>query len=474
VVDSPIDVAVADGQNLSARLSRILGAAALDTLDTAIEECLEQLGRHTDVDVAFAVLVDDDEKVTDDWRWSRPGREVHPPELGSPVRDTFGSGIEFLRLGHPVVVDDLSVIELAPSERSLADLNRLRAILLVPVRIGSTLLGMVGLQVLEQPRHWQSGVLRFTELAAELLVRTVIRTRERGTVAAANARARRIAEHLPDGLLLLDPGGSITFASPAVARATGVDADDLVAMPFAELVHPDDRHAVESIVEREGSGLPVRMRVDGAWQWSELSWQLAHEPDADVPDEVVVSVRNIHDKHLATEVLVRERDHDPLTGLLDRRGLDRALAELSSTGASIIVAFIDVDRFKDINDLEGHDAGDAVLRLVGDALASSVRSRDLVGRVGGDEFCVIADGGRLGDESPATLGARLCETLRAALTERHVTASVGIAGPGPASAAGDLRVAADTAMYEVKRAGGDRYAVAEPGDVPCAGPPRSC
>lgn len=464
------DVAVAPSTGrdafavLAGRLSRILGACELETLDTAVEECLEQLGRHAGVDVAFALLADDDERVAEDWCWVGVDRSVEQPEPGSPLRNTFGSAIEILRLGHTVAVDDLAELDLGPSERALADRNRLRSIVTAPVRVGGTLLGITGLQVLDRPHHWTRAEVGQLELIAELLVKAIVRTHDRGALAAANARARRIADFLPDGLLLLDPAGIVTFASRSFARAAGIAADQIVATSVATLVHPDDQELFRATMASNvhlGSGLVIRMRAPAGWCWSELSWQLVHEPESGVPDEVVVSVRDVHDKHLQIEDLARQHERDPLTGLLDRRGLERTIAELARAETTVLIGFIDIDRFKAVNDHHGHGAGDDVLRLVAAALLEAVRRGDVVARVGGDEFCVVARSEGAWREGPVVLGERLRAAVAAcAFPHPPVTVSIGIAGPDLASAAERLRSGADAAMYEAKRAGGGRFAVA--------------
>ena len=105
-------------QSVAGRLSRVLGAAEEATLDVAAATCLEELGGFADVDVTFITLVDEDACVTDDWHWIRPGLAATTPPIGSPLSATFGSAMEYLRLGNAVVVGDLTGVDLAPSERA--------------------------------------------------------------------------------------------------------------------------------------------------------------------------------------------------------------------------------------------------------------------------------------------------------------------------------------------------------------------
>jgi diguanylate cyclase (GGDEF)-like protein/PAS domain S-box-containing protein len=441
------------------RISRILGASTTSTLDVAVEESLEQVGRSLGADVAFAILLDEQECIADDWRWVGDGQSAVPPVPGSPLRDTFGSMAEILRLGHSVAVEDLAAVELAPSERALATANGLRSIVVAPVRVGPTLLGLTGLQVFDQPHRWPKAVVEQLEMLAELLVQAVQRTRERGALAAADARARRIAEYIPDGLVLLDPGGTINWVSPSFARSTGLPSSGIVGRPFTDLLHPDDLAVVTAAVESDaegGSGVEVRLQSRDGWRWTDASWQLVHDADPAVPDEIVVSLRDVHAQRLRTEQLAHESRREALTGALNRAGLDEALASLGERDP-VLIAFIDIDDFKSVNDTQGHEAGDAVLRTVAAALHGAVRSSDHVARVGGDEFCVVVAGDGQAAQRIA-LAERLLTTVRGALAELDSapTVSIGIAGPAPATGAHELRRAADAAMYRAKRAGGDR------------------
>ncbi|MHC1562390.1 GGDEF domain-containing protein [Actinomycetospora sp. C-140] len=142
---------------------------------------------------------------------------------------------------------------------------------------------------------------------------------------------------------------------------------------------------------------------------------------------------------------------DPLTGLPNRRALDRCLSEALAPA----VAMIDVDGFKQINDTVSHTHGDEVLRGVAAALRSSLRAPDLVARYGGDEFVVVLPDTAV-DDAGAALG-RACRAVAglAGAGGRAVTLSVGVVGARPGEPAAAVLARADAAMYAVKRAGGN-------------------
>ncbi len=354
-------------QQLSARWSRVLGAATTSTLGPALEVCLEDLGRFTGVDVAFVTLVDDGELVCDDWHWIRDGRSAIAPAVGSHLRETFASVTEFLKLGHVVAVSDIDEIELSPSERAMATANQLRSVVIVPVQISSALIGVAGLLVLEEPREWDRSVVQQMKLLSELLVRAVIRTRDRGALALADARARRISEFILEGLLLVTPDGTVEWVSPSFVRMSGAAAKQLEGRPVIYIAHPDDRLCFYSAVRRsltEPTTTVVRVGRGSEWRWCDLSLRLASEPDSGVPDEIVVSVRDNHERQLETEKLARATEIDAFTGVANRTGLTSALAEMRARHAQVTVAYCDIDDFKQVNDTFGHETGDDLLRSV--------------------------------------------------------------------------------------------------------------
>jgi diguanylate cyclase (GGDEF)-like protein/PAS domain S-box-containing protein len=442
-------------QSVAGRLSRVLGAADEATLDVAASTCLEELGGFADVDVTFITLVDDDGCVTDDWHWIRPGLTASAPPLGSPLTATFGSAMEFLRIGNTVVIDDLSGIELGPSEQALATANGLQALVIAPVIVGSRLLGVMGLQVFHRPRPWERSLVVQVELLAQTLVQAVCRTRQQGALAVANARARRIAAYIPDGLLLLSIKGNVSWVSPSFCAMSGLAERRILNRMASSFFHPSHRQALEEQMARavrsHHAEITVQLQSEsGDWRWADVSLRLAAEPDSGVPNEVVMSVRDVHERHLREQHLVRQADLDPLTGLANRAAFERAVAALADRDVRVLVAFCDIDNFKSINDQYGHDVGDDVLRAVAAAIGHVVRGDDIVARFGGDEFAIVVT--HVDDMHAVPLGARLLGVTRELeVGGTRVSLSVGICGPGPASDAAAMRQKADQAMYSVKR-----------------------
>lgn len=148
---------------------------------------------------------------------------------------------------------------------------------------------------------------------------------------------------------------------------------------------------------------------------------------------------------------------DPLTGLLNRNGLAEKAQQLLAQPGQHAVLLLDLDRFKPINDLHGHETGDQVLMIIGERLARHCRTADIASRLGGDEFVLVMSHC---PDRPAldAMVRRLCDSVEAPITlgeqTYRVSASIGVAmAPDQGQELPVLLRRADQAMYEAKRSG---------------------
>jgi diguanylate cyclase (GGDEF)-like protein len=202
----------------------------------------------------------------------------------------------------------------------------------------------------------------------------------------------------------------------------------------------------------------------------------ALERDADQRPSILVHVVDVTEQRSAQRQVAHQADHDALTGLANRRGLERELqrqvAHVRRYGTPSALLMLDLDHFKAVNDGSGHAEGDRLLRAVAAALVSALRTTDVVARLGGDELAVVLPGETAEEAVLVADKVLTCVRDAAAATGHAVTASVGIAPFRATHEQGDdvLREA-DAAMYDAKAAGGDRYALA-PSDTPAGTPHR--
>jgi diguanylate cyclase (GGDEF)-like protein len=257
---------------------------------------------------------------------------------------------------------------------------------------------------------------------------------------------RDLVESLPDPVLVVDRGGAVLYAN---AAARELRADRAAASPRIAGLDPAVRAVQElELVDDDGSVLHLEARsAPLAWAEQE-AW--------------AVVLRNVTRRKVLAERMRQAAETDELTGLPNRgaflqrlHAADRRRRREPSSRYGVI--FIDLDRFKAINDRHGHSTGDLVLEEVGERVRRCLRDGDMVARIGGDEFVVLLED--LPDEALARrvaerIRAELDQPLRLAGLELSVEASLGVALSSQFSGEpSEVLAAADRAMYRSKRCG---------------------
>lgn len=289
-------------------------------------------------------------------------------------------------------------------------------------------------------------------------------------VSAAERRFRALVQGSSDVIAVLGPDGQLKYLSSASERLLGYPVDARVgASPFDHM-HPDDigpcRDVLAALMASPGTEAEVvfrLMRKDGEWRRMEgTARNMLHD---DAVQGVVVNYRDATDRLSLQEQLKHQAFHDSLTGLPNRALIqDRAtqmLARSRRSARTCAALLIDLDRFKDVNDIHGHAAGDALLMLVAERLKPLLRSSDTIGRLGGDEFVALVEGETL-DPGPEAVAGRILDVFKAPFDlpgiSLSVTASVGVVEARHESFAELLRDA-DIALYQAKAAGRNRAMV---------------
>jgi diguanylate cyclase (GGDEF)-like protein/PAS domain S-box-containing protein len=283
-------------------------------------------------------------------------------------------------------------------------------------------------------------------------------------------RMRLVFEKADTGILVLDENGAVQSRNPSFVRILGPEAEK-EGVSLAALLAPHGPLVAGLIAESLESGLPrdadLEIDVRGRGKmWVALSVNpLGPNLLQGLVDDITERKRA---ESAAHELAVR----DAVTGLLNRRGLDNALANLlnaSSAGSrQLALLLVDLDYFKAVNDTYGHAAGDLVLREVGNVLGRCVRRTDIVGRTGGDEFVVLLPG--IEPHNADEIAANIIKGLGHPIdlgdgNQALIGASIGIAFTGPTrEPAAALLRRADVAMYAAKQAGRGRALVGQNSD----------
>lgn len=274
-------------------------------------------------------------------------------------------------------------------------------------------------------------------------------------------------DHAPHAIELTDADCRIRYVNAAFERLTGWTQAEIVGQTPAQFLR-SPRHAggfwneIDANIRagKPWSGDIVSLHKDG----SDIHQELSIVPIVEEGEvRWFVSMRvDVTARKALKDRLHRAATRDLLTGLFRRNvffeRVQRAVARSRRGGPGFAVLFLDVDRFKSVNDREGHAAGDDLLRRLAERLRASLRGDDTIARLGGDEFAVLLPG-----VEDAGLVRELAARLLA-LRPREAGSgppawalSIGTAmGPGREDSGEDVVAAADAAMYRAKRAGGDR------------------
>ena len=289
-----------------------------------------------------------------------------------------------------------------------------------------------------------------------------------------------VVASLEEGVLVIAADGSVESVNPAAlrllgARATGVDVLELAKVAtipvydaHGRLLSADPRPVLESLTHSPGRGsvYGVDRRSDGQRIWLSANWSYL-DPTDPSRSSVLVSFTDITEQHNAHQRLIHQATHDLVTGLPNRAHVvalitDAITADEHRLGA---VLFIDMDKFKSVNDALGHHAGDTVLQIAAQRLRRGLRSDDVVGRVGGDEFVAL-----LAAPIEPTDVEDIVNRLHAALEEpiviedesdcartdcTRISASIGVVTVRPDEHRGAVEILrdADLAMYQAKTTG---------------------
>ena len=220
------------------------------------------------------------------------------------------------------------------------------------------------------------------QLGAQL-GRVVERKRAVEALRQSEERFRSLVQHGRDIVVILDGAGSITYATPSMSNLLGYDVAKLLGSSPLNLIHPDDQADAAALLGGLLKGIavstPAQVRIQhaaGSWRYIEaVGVNMLENPSV---RGIVVTARDVTERKQFEERLEQQAFYDPLTNLPNRalflNRLDHALTLAARGGAAVGVMFLDLDRFKIINDSLGHAVGDQLLQLLGERIQSCLRT----------------------------------------------------------------------------------------------------
>ena len=259
-----------------------------------------------------------------------------------------------------------------------------------------------------------------------------------------------LAEMLPLGVLLLDSHGRVVFSNDTACAMLSREHEEIKREGLQSAVEPADRGHIDDILRRL-TATPGHERCTirlSSRRIERVECRFTSEGADDVGC-VVVTLEDVTEREAAQRDLEARANHDPLTGLLNRAALHDLLDGRIERTEPTMVAYVELDGFKAVNDTWGHERGDQLLAVVAGSLQEAVGAAAEISRLGGDEFVVVADLHAFSFEELGTrLKAAIATVTRA--DPMQVTASVGIAVTQAGDSCHDVLRRADHAMYTAK------------------------
>lgn len=286
---------------------------------------------------------------------------------------------------------------------------------------------------------------------------------------------RLITENSSDLIVVIDAEGYCQYLSPSHLTTLGHDWEELTDSNLLQWVHKDDQSIISESIQNayassKAQKVEFRLRTkEGNYLYMEATISQVQQESRDIRQLLIVS-RDITERKKSEEITYHLAYHDTLTDLPNRRlfleHLRKEIIHAEKFHSQFAVMFLDMDRFKNINDSLGHNIGDYVLKEVARRLKSCIRPGDLIGRLGGDEFTILL--ANIVNQQDAEQVARdILEQLQKPLeligSSLHLSISIGIAlFPSHGKSEEDLLRRADMALYLVKEQGRRGFSVYNP------------
>ncbi|HEY6451339.1 MAG TPA: EAL domain-containing protein [Steroidobacteraceae bacterium] len=378
----------------------------------------------------------------------------------------------------PVIVADIETDPLWADYRTLARSHALRACWSTPIfDREKRVLGTFALYFRKpaRPSERHERLIEVATHTAAIAIGNARAAQERiyaqGMLRNQEVMFRSVFEKAAIGMLLANLDQKVMRFNPAFARMLGYSDEELYGRKAFGVSHPDDLERRRDLYRSLGEGgsdhfqADLRfLRKDGSTMWGRVTASRVPQ-EGDTPQFTIAMIEDITERKRAEERIEYLATHDSLTELpnrnLMRDRLTQALLHARCTGRLLAILYVDLDRFKVINDCFGHQFGDAVLKAAGERLKDVVREGDTVAHQSGDEFLILLGGLRKSTDI-YVVAQKVLDAFGAPFAlegrEVYLTTSIGISVyPQDGQTAEALTGNADAAMYRAKKHGGSTY-----------------
>ena len=476
---APIDVMVYPSQLTTRRvredllglLARVVGGFMSGTaaeLDDLVTRTLSDIGPMFDVDRAYMFRYDYElQTLSNTHEWCAPGITPEIDNLTDLPLDTFAWSYQEFQAGRPVNASDIANLPPeADAEREILAAQSIRSVLLLPMLFETNLYGFVGFDHVRDHRAWSEEEVQVLWIIVNAFARSIRRHELNEQLELASV----VFSNAHEGIFVADRTGTILDVNPTFSEITGFARDEAIGQPLGILTsglqgvgyHPGMWAAIAD--DGHWSGEMWNRRKDGSLFLERLTLSGVSGPNGEI-DQYVGVFADITLIKQQEERLEQMAYYDPLTKLPNRtllaHRMQQALSQTVRADSMMAVCYLDLDRFKPVNDEHGHEIGDRLLVEVAHRLSAALRAGDTVARLGGDEFVLIL---------PHLASEADCRTLIERLQRRislpfelvdgqnvEIGASIGIRLVPPADADPDtLLRQADQALYAAKQEGSGR------------------
>ena len=457
----------------NARLARLLQIASRTAdLTTRVEAVLTDMRTSLGMDLGMVCRIDDsdpDGGATNTIEFISSERSAIEAGMSAPLDATYCSMP--WATNTPVAIEHMATV--APDRLCYRTIGA-ESYIGVPLVVDGDRYGTINfISPTVAIRRFGRLDVDYVSVAANLVSGWLQEHQREALLEESRERFRLAFDNAPIGMVVGGLDGTLVQVNRAFADSMGVAPADLRGTAIEELTHPEDRAASRSFLQDLLDGLPVEtiekryVRPDGRVWWGQVHTSLLRDADGN-PQSFVTQIQDTTERRAAQRRLADMALHDSLTGLPNRALLqDRLTKDLATgtrEGTTTAALFLDLDRFKHVNDTHGHAAGDQLLKVLAGRLDQIVRPNDTVARLGGDEFVVVCTD--LTDRADLdTVISRITEVIeqRVVLDGTAVTVGVSIgvafADAGTPATAESLLRDADAAMYRAKGRGRARAEV---------------